>query len=127
MTGAKLTHDQPRKARGSGGCLFIFVALVALTLANITAPMALQPAARTNPLANDPAASAAGQKLFEESCLACHGPAGQGDQAPALNRANFTLGESDDAIFQTIRDGVRSGQMPPFKELTDELKAASGT
>jgi PQQ-dependent dehydrogenase (methanol/ethanol family) len=75
---------------------------------------------RTNPLANDSNAVAAGQKLFAATCQTCHGPDGQGDRGPSLRRASFTHGEADTDIFTTIHDGVRSTQMPPFDDLRDE-------
>jgi alcohol dehydrogenase (cytochrome c) len=86
----------------------------------LAAALLLQQPARTNPLANNPPAVAAGQKLFAETCQTCHGPAGQGDRGPSLNRSTFTHGHLDADIFDTIREGVRSTQMPPYRDLLDE-------
>jgi alcohol dehydrogenase (cytochrome c) len=85
-----------------------------------SALFAQQPDPRRNPLANNPAAVTAGQRLFEQHCATCHGPAGQGDRGPALTRAALTHGSADADIFDAIRDGIRSSQMPPFVDLGDE-------
>jgi alcohol dehydrogenase (cytochrome c) len=74
---------------------------------------------RKNPYGTEPAAVAAGQRLFDQTCQLCHGPGGQGDRGPALNRAVFTHGESDEAIFRSIRDGVRGTDMPAYTEIPD--------
>jgi PQQ-dependent dehydrogenase (methanol/ethanol family) len=72
-----------------------------------------------NPLAADPAAVAAGQQLYNGTCQACHGPAGQGDRGPALNTPTFVYGSEDADLFHTIRTGLPGTQMPPFAGLTD--------
>ena len=72
-----------------------------------------------NPLAADPTAVAAGQTLYNQTCQACHGPAGQGDRGPALNTTTFVHGSEDADLFRTIRGGVAGTQMPPFARLTD--------
>jgi PQQ-dependent dehydrogenase (methanol/ethanol family) len=72
-----------------------------------------------NPLAADPAAVAAGQQLYNGTCQACHGPAGQGDRGPALNIPTFVHGSEDGDLFHTIRTGIPNSQMPPFARLTD--------
>jgi len=80
-----------------------------------------QPADTTrNPLANSPAAVSAGLVLYDQTCQACHGPAGQGDRGPALNTPRFIHGNEDADLFHTIRAGVAGSQMPPFPRLTDE-------
>ena len=80
-----------------------------------------QPADTTrNPLANSPAAVAAGLTLYDQTCQACHGPAGQGDRGPALNTRRFVHGNEDGDLVHTIRAGVPGSQMPPFPRLTDE-------
>jgi PQQ-dependent dehydrogenase (methanol/ethanol family) len=73
-----------------------------------------------NPFGNDPPAIAAGQRLFDQACQSCHGPAGQGDRGPALNTGVFTHGREDGDLFHTIREGVPGSQMPPFSGGTDE-------
>jgi PQQ-dependent dehydrogenase (methanol/ethanol family) len=72
-----------------------------------------------NPLGTDPAAIAAGQQLYNGTCQACHGPAGQGDRGPALNTQTLAHGSGDGELFHSIRTGIPNSQMPPFARLTD--------
>jgi alcohol dehydrogenase (cytochrome c) len=52
-----------------------------------------------------------GRGLFELQCAACHGPQGVGAVARELTRANYKSGDSDWAVFKTIRDGVSETAM----------------
>ncbi|MBI3493672.1 MAG: c-type cytochrome, partial [Acidobacteria bacterium] len=72
-----------------------------------------------NPLATSPTAAADGERAYNQTCQACHGPAGQGDRGPALNTARFVHGNEDADVFHSIRAGVPGTQMPPFGGLTD--------
>ncbi len=74
----------------------------------------------TTPGPSDPAAVAAGQRLFGQSCETCHGPGGQGDQGPALNTTTFKHGSTTTDLRRTIRNGVPGSQMPPFPKLGDD-------
>jgi alcohol dehydrogenase (cytochrome c) len=54
-----------------------------------------------------PADIAAGAKLFRTECAACHGPdAGGGPGVPALVGREFKHGDSEWALYRTIRYGV---------------------
>jgi PQQ-dependent dehydrogenase (methanol/ethanol family) len=66
-----------------------------------------------NPFAGNPAAIAAGQRLYEQTCQACHGT----DRAPALS-GRLRYGTKDGEIFLNIRNGIAGTQMPPFRRLT---------
>ena len=70
-----------------------------------------------NPFARDPAAVAAGQKVFNSTCTACHGESATGGRGPALNTGRFAHGSGDYDLFQTIRSGVAGTQMPSFARL----------
>jgi cytochrome c oxidase cbb3-type subunit 3 len=70
-----------------------------------------------NPFAHDPAAVAAGQKVFNSTCTACHGEGATGGRGPALNTGRFAHGAGDYDLFQTIRSGVPGTQMPSFAAL----------
>ncbi len=96
------------------------LALVAAASIGAVAAFAQQPDTPRNPFTNDPAAITAGKRLFDQTCQTCHGPDGGGDRGPALTRASLTHGNADREIFQTIREGVRGTQMPPFREVADE-------
>jgi alcohol dehydrogenase (cytochrome c) len=84
------------------------------------APLAQQSDTTRNPLASRPDAVEAGHRLYDRTCQSCHGPEGQGERAPALDRGAFAHGNEDGDLFHTIRAGVPGSQMPPFPALTDE-------
>jgi PQQ-dependent dehydrogenase (methanol/ethanol family) len=73
--------------------------------------------ATVNPLAGNPTAIAAGERLFQQTCAACHGDA---NRAPSLGAGTFVHGGQDDQIAQTIRSGVPGSQMPAFAALTTD-------
>jgi alcohol dehydrogenase (cytochrome c) len=73
-----------------------------------------------NPLATNPAAAADGQRIYNQTCQTCHGPAGQGDRGPELTTARFVHGNDDADVFHTIRAGIPGTQMPPSAGLSDE-------
>ncbi|MDX2030664.1 MAG: PQQ-dependent dehydrogenase, methanol/ethanol family [Blastocatellia bacterium] len=74
-----------------------------------------------NPLAGNPAAIAAGARLYEQACQTCHGGDGSGtERGPGLASGTFRHGGADGEIFLNIRNGIASTQMPPFKRLTTE-------
>lgn len=69
--------------------------------------------------AADPAAAAAGQVLFEENCLACHGEGGVGVAAlgaPALNNQIWLYGGDKETLVQTISYS-RAGVMPAWGKI----------
>ncbi len=75
----------------------------------------------TNPFASDPNAVAQGRRVFDATCVACHGPGGAGtERAPALDTGRFIHGGEDFEVFQTIQKGVPGTQMPPFGSLSPE-------
>ena len=47
-----------------------------------------------------------GAGIFRERCMVCHGKEGTGGHAPRLNRSGYSHGESDFAIYKTVRDGI---------------------
>ena len=74
-----------------------------------------------NPLAGNPAAIAAGQKLYGQACQACHGGnAAGGDRGPALATGVFRRGAKEGEVFLNIRNGLPGTQMPPFSRLKVE-------
>ena len=78
-----------------------------------------RPDTPTNPLAADSTAVAAGKRLFDGTCVACHGPGGVGtERAPALDTGRLMHGGEDFEVFQTIQKGVPGTQMPPFGSLS---------
>jgi PQQ-dependent dehydrogenase (methanol/ethanol family) len=75
-----------------------------------------------NPFPPTPATIAAGQKLYQQTCQACHGSEARGDRGPALAAGNFQHGGQDSDLFRTIRGGIPGTQMPAFTALpTDNI------
>lgn len=63
---------------------------------------------------NTPADIAAGAALFREQCASCHSPDGSGGPgAPALFGREFRHGDTEWAVYRTIRDGVPGTGMAP--------------
>jgi alcohol dehydrogenase (cytochrome c) len=95
------------------------VLLACLVAATSAALLAQQPDTTVNPLANNTDAALAGRRLYEQTCVACHGPAGQGDRGPALNTGRFARGSADADLFHDVRAGITGTQMPAFPRLSD--------
>ncbi len=78
--------------------------------------------AQKNPFSGNAQAVAAGQTLYNQACVACHGTAARGDRAPSLATGAFPHGAADGEIFINIRGGIRGTQMPGFNQLsTDQI------
>jgi alcohol dehydrogenase (cytochrome c) len=52
-----------------------------------------------------------GARIFRERCAVCHGNDGTGGHAPPLNRLRYNHGDSDFAIYEIVRDGIRQTGM----------------
>jgi PQQ-dependent dehydrogenase, methanol/ethanol family len=57
---------------------------------------------------------AAGQQLFQKSCISCHGGNAKGGRGPDLTTGQWRWGGSDDAILKNILSGIPGTQMPAF-------------
>lgn len=75
--------------------------------------------------------AAAGKKIYEAQCTACHGVSGGGDGPMGAyltpKPANFTTegflaSKSDEDLDNVIKNG-KGGIMPPFGSLSDEDRA----
>ena len=74
---------------------------------------------KTNPLANDTDAVAAGGVLFEEHCEECHGKEGMGGKkAPSL-RAEEVQNAAPGAIYWILTNGVVRKKMPVWSKLPE--------
>jgi cytochrome c oxidase cbb3-type subunit 3 len=70
------------------------------------------------------AAAANGGTLYQQFCVACHGPDGAGNPllgAPALNDRAWTYGGERTQVIESIANG-RSGTMPAFGTRLDETQ-----
>jgi cytochrome c oxidase cbb3-type subunit 2 len=73
-----------------------------------------EPVDLVNPLAGDAAAINAGEIIYEENCLECHGPELKGDIGPSLvdNVYLYQPGDlADDDYFEMIYNGTEEGQI----------------
>jgi cbb3-type cytochrome c oxidase subunit III len=57
-----------------------------------------------------------GQRLFERTCSGCHGPKGEGLDAPALNNPVLLAAATDSFFTETIARGRRGSGMVAFAE-----------
>lgn len=107
--------------RSPGPAVFIAVILIAALIAPGCAALHAQeaesPEAMKNPFAGNRDAAEAGHTLFDQTCSACHGDAGQGGRGPALNTGEFAHGGEDADLFHTIQSGIPGTQMPAFSAL----------
>lgn len=92
-----------------------------LAAGNLVLAQEHTPQNEKNPFAGNAAAATSGQRLYQQTCQACHGGnAAGGDRGPALATGVFKHGSKDGEIFLNIRNGVSGTQMPPFGGLTVE-------
>lgn len=60
--------------------------------------------------------AAEGERLFERTCAGCHGPKGEGADAPALNNPVLLAAATDTFFAETIARGRRGTGMVAFAE-----------
>jgi alcohol dehydrogenase (cytochrome c) len=66
----------------------------------------------TNPY-DTPSDLVVGEQVFRDNCAACHGNDASGGHGPSLLRESYTYGDSEFAIYKTLRDGVANTAMAP--------------
>ncbi len=57
-----------------------------------------------------------GEAIWGFNCAACHGDAGQGVTAPALNSQQFLQSATDDQMMSLISVGIPGSQMSAFSQ-----------
>jgi len=57
----------------------------------------------------------AGGELFRQNCAACHGADARGGKGPNLIDHRLVRGDSDWALYRTIRDGIPGTSMPALQ------------
>ena len=67
-----------------------------------------------NPYGSDPDAIEAGRGAFRIYCSPCHGIGGVGGRGPDLTLGAYSVGDSDEALFNTISDGLTGTEMPGY-------------
>ena len=104
----------------------------AVLLLSLWLPVASTSQAQENParsasqLGNQASAAlAAGRKSYEAHCAMCHGlDARGGEHAPSIANSRTVQAASDNALMQTIRQGIPRAGMPSFSYLPDsEIEA----
>jgi cytochrome c oxidase cbb3-type subunit 3 len=76
-----------------------------------------------NAAIGNPQAVAEGEKLYNQTCTACHGRDGNGGElGPPIATPNRRyLRRTDDEVFDAIKNGITGTQMPPFsKQMPDD-------
>jgi putative copper export protein len=82
----------------------------------------------TNPIPPTPEAIGQGQRVFQQHCAVCHGPAGRGDgpaaaglnPAPADLTAAHVDDHTDGDLFWWLTHGIAGTAMPPWQEQLSE-------
>ncbi len=74
-----------------------------------------------NPFAGKPDAIESGRKLFVEVCGACHGANGEGGRGPSLTTGREVRRANDTQLFQSIRNGIRGTDMPPYPQAPEKI------
>jgi len=75
-------------------------------------------------LTADPLRVAYGKEIFQQTCIACHGPEGKGNQqlgAPNLTDKTWLHGSDETFVIETITKG-RNSHMPAHKAILSEAK-----
>lgn len=75
-------------------------------------------------LAHDSLRAQRGAEIFQQNCVACHGPEGKGTQAmgaPNLTDEDWLYGSSEATIIETVEKG-RTNRMPGFGEFLGDAK-----
>ena len=95
---------------------------ISLLLAGVGCFAPAQTVSPKNPLGTGPEVVAAGHVTFNRTCTACHGMDGaEGERAPALvgDRRFFRL--SENALFDTIKNGIPGTAMPALGLPDDDI------
>jgi hypothetical protein len=66
-----------------------------------------------------------GEKIYKQICHTCHAPDMKGGIGPSLVDSFWKHGDSPEAIFNTIKEGIPNSEMVPYKHLfkDEQIKA----
>jgi mono/diheme cytochrome c family protein len=78
--------------------------------------------ARTNPLAHQSQAAAAGKTLFAENCAKCHGPDANGRKNRPSLRSPRIREAKDGELAWMLRNGNPYKGMPPWSSLPEQQR-----
>jgi putative heme-binding domain-containing protein len=99
---------------GRGRILAAVVRLVLLVL--LPASVCAAQPTRTNPFDNSAADIDTGRATFRIYCAPCHGIGAAGGTGPDLTLGVYEVGDSDEDLFEVIKDGVSGTEMSGFGE-----------
>ncbi|SHN14148.1 cbb3-type cytochrome c oxidase N-terminal domain-containing protein [Mucilaginibacter sp. OK098] len=68
-------------------------------------------------LVHDPAVITAGQSIFQQNCVACHGPNAAGNVGPNLTDDYWLHGSKINDLFKTVKYGVLTKGMPTWEKV----------
>lgn len=74
---------------------------------------------RTNPLAGDPEAQAAGAKLFRQHCTSCHGEDANGKGKKPGLRSEHVRGATEGELQWLLTNGSLKNGMPSWSRLPE--------
>lgn len=75
-----------------------------------------------NPLESDATAITAGRGMFAARCAVCHGADALGATGPDLTQV-WARGQSDEHVFESVRNGIEGSVMPPSQAPDEEIWA----
>jgi len=78
--------------------------------------------ARTNPVANQPDAIAAGENLFEENCARCHGKDANGKHNRPSLRSERVRNATDGELAWILKNGNPYKNMPTWGSLPEQQR-----
>lgn len=94
--------------------------LAAISALALFSAVAIAADTRKNPLAGNADAIKAGEKIFDERCMDCHGGDASGGAGPDLTDETWIYGGTDADLFTTVSTG-RKGGMPGWSgQLKDD-------
>jgi putative heme-binding domain-containing protein len=59
----------------------------------------------------NPTELAKGQKIFEQQCVTCHGPKGEGERGPTLAQPNLARATDNQTLMQIVARGIPNTEM----------------
>ncbi len=68
-------------------------------------------------MSKDPANLEAGDAVFQQYCLACHGPQAQGTIGPNMTDEYWIHSPDDESMIKVINEGVLAKGMPPWEKI----------
>ncbi|MDP7559801.1 MAG: c-type cytochrome [Planctomycetota bacterium] len=84
--------------------------------------------------ATEQSPSLSGKKVYELMCSMCHGETGDGKgivvlktKARSFVDGGFSFGNTPDAVYRTISNGIGGTEMPPFQESLSEAERRAVT